>query len=127
MHAIERHDVAVALTNRIALPGVGRRDRVRRVAVRPAQRAGGRVEREEEPVVVDDRQVVAEARAIAVDGDAPQDVVAIERRVLRLLRPVQVVPVERPHERRQLRLQVARLLRDPRAVDGDSRNTPREP
>ncbi len=68
---------------------------------------------------MDDDGVVAEAGAIALDRDAPQDVVAIDGRVLRLLRPVQVVPVERPDEGGQRRQQVARRL--PRAARGRRR------
>jgi len=60
-----------------------------------------------------ERQIVAEAGAVALRAHPPQHAVAIDRRVDRLLRPVEVVPVDGPHERRQRGAQVARLAARP--------------
>ena len=98
-HAIDRGDVTVRADEGDHAARVRRRDGVRRMAVGPAQRARRRIEPEQEAIVVHDDGVVAEPRALALDGDAPQDVVAIDRRVLRLFGTIKVVPVERPHER----------------------------
>ena len=90
------------------MAGVGRRHRVLGAGVGPAQRARRRVEGEEEPVVVDEGQIVAEPR-LGRRRPSPARACGCDRWPnTRSARDGSGRTVDRPHEGRQLRRQVAR-------------------